>query len=76
MTEADGGGFANPHNPLVYLETENVEILNTHNEGFEEKVNVRIETLVDVIGEENESSGGFEDGLKTKAFYARFLLID
>jgi hypothetical protein len=32
--------------------------------------------LVDVVGNENENTGSFEDGLKTKAFYARFLLID
>jgi len=26
--------------------------------------------------EEDKNTGGFEDGLKTKAYYARFLLID
>lgn len=36
-----------------------------------------MKTLCEVIQEEGGSStGGFEDGRKTKAYYARFLLID
>lgn len=29
-----------------------------------------------MIGDEGSNSGSFEDGLKTKAFYARYILID
>lgn len=35
-----------------------------------------MKTLVDVVGDEGTSSGSFENGLKTKAFYSRYLLID
>lgn len=37
---------------------------------------VRINTICDVLDDDGSSTGGFEDGLKTKAYYARFLLID
>ncbi|KAL4474749.1 hypothetical protein ABPG74_001445 [Tetrahymena malaccensis] len=82
QTEENNHRLDTQNKDLLYLDTEQAEILNTQSkedDGMNQNVQKK-QTLQNIIEDDEDdgdnSIGGFEDGRKTKAYYARFLLID
>ncbi|EAR86593.2 small-conductance calcium-activated potassium channel protein (macronuclear) [Tetrahymena thermophila SB210] len=81
QTEENNHRLDTQNKELLYLDTEQAEILNTQSKE-DDAMNHHVQkkqTLQNIIEDEDDgdnSVGGFEDGRKTKAYYARFLLID